>query len=267
MNLQNDFDFSARKRVVVKVGTSTLAYKTGNINIRRVQKLIEVFSDLKNAGHDIIFVTSGAVGIGVGCAGLSKKPTDMPTKQACAAIGQSQLMSFYSTEFAKHNHTVAQILATRDVFTNDIRRENIFNTMHKLLEMGIVPIINANDSVSIEQLDFDENDTLSAMSAEVCSADLLVILTDVDGLYDKNPKLPDAKLIPLVTEVTDEMMAAASEKGSELASGGMLTKIEAAQIAGNAGIPTVIIKGDCPEVLYDLFDNKATCTLFNLERK
>ena len=139
--------------------------------------------------------------------------------------------------------------------------------MHKLLEMGIVPIINANDSVSIEQLDFDENDTLSAMSAEVCSADLLVILTDVDGLYDKNPKLPDAKLIPLVTKVTDEMIAAAGEKGSELASGGMLTKIEAAIIAGDAGIPTVIIKGDCPEVLYDLFDNKATCTLFNLERK
>lgn len=265
MKEKTDFDFSLRKRIVVKVGTSTLAYKTGNMNIRRVENLIKVFSDLINAGHEIIFVTSGAVGIGVGCAGLEKKPSDMPTKQACAAIGQSQLMSFYSSEFSKHNHTVAQILATRDVFSNQIRLENIFNTLHRLLEMGVVPIINANDSVSIEQLDFDENDTLSAMSAVVCGADLLVILTDVDGLYDKDPKLPDAKHIPLVKKVTDEMIAAAGEKGSELASGGMLTKIEAAVIASESNIPTVIIKGENPEILYDLFENKAICTLFNLE--
>ena len=189
----------------------------------------------------------------------------MPTKQACAAVGQSRLMSFYQSEFSRFNHTVAQILATRDVFSNKIRRENIFNTMHTLLSMGIIPIINANDSVSIEQLDFDENDTLSALSAEVCGADLLVILTDVDGLYDRNPSEPDAKLIPVVHKVTDEMIAAAGEKGSELASGGMITKIEAAVIAGEAGIPTVIIKGDEPEYLYDLFDNKAVCTLFDLK--
>lgn len=267
MNSQKDFDFSQRKRVVIKVGTSTLAYKSGNLNIRRVQKLIEVFSDLKNAGHEIIFVTSGAVGVGVGCIGLKERPKDMPTKQACAAIGQNQLMSFYSAEFARFNHTTAQILATRDVFSNKERRENLYNTMHTLLSLGVVPIINANDSVSIEQLDFDENDTLSAMVAEIADADLLVILTDVDGLYDKNPKLPDAKLIPLVEKVTDEMIAAAGDKGSELASGGMLTKIEAAIIAGEAAIPTAIIKGENPELLYDLFDNKAACTLFNLDNK
>lgn len=259
-------DFSAKKRAVIKVGTSTLTYKTGNINVRRVKKMVEVLSDLKNAGHDIVLVTSGAVGIGVGCIGLQKKPTEMPVKQACAAVGQSQLMSFYSSEFSRFNHTVAQILATRDVFSNDIRRENIYNTMHTLLSMGIIPIVNANDSVSIEQLDFDENDTLSALTAEVCEADLLVILTDVEGLYDKNPSLPDAKLIPLVNRITDEMIAAAGEKGSELASGGMLTKIEAAMLAGEKGIPTVIIKGDDPAVLYDLFDNKATCTLFELKK-
>ena len=230
-------DFAAKKRVVIKVGTSTLTYKTGNINVRRVKKMVEVLSDLKNAGHDIVLVTSGAVGIGVGCIGLQKKPTDMPVKQACAAVGQSQLMSFYGEEFSKFNHTVAQILATRDVFSNDIRRSNIYNTMHTLLSMGIIPIVNANDSVSIEQLDFDENDTLSALTAEVCEADLLVILTDVDGLYDKNPSLPDARLIPLVNKVTDQMIAAAGEKGSELASGGMLTKIEAAVLAGEKGIP------------------------------
>lgn len=259
------FDFSARKRVVIKVGTSTLTYKTGNINMRRVKKMVEVLSDLKNEGHDIILVSSGAVGVGVGCIGLQSRPTDMPTKQACAAVGQSKLMGFYQDEFARFNHTVAQILATRDVFSNKIRRENIFNTMHTLLSMGIIPIINANDSVSIEQLDFDENDTLSALIAEVASADLLVILTDVDGLYDKNPSEPDAKLIPVVHKVTDEMIAAAGEKGSELASGGMLTKIEAAVIAGENGIPTAIIKGDNPEYLYELFDNKAVCTLFDLK--
>lgn len=259
-----NFDYSARKRVVIKVGTSTLTYKTGNINVRRVKKMVEVLSDLKNAGHDIILVSSGAVGVGVGIIGLQKKPTDMPTKQACAAVGQSRLMSFYRSEFSRFNHNVAQILATRDVFSNKIRRENIFNTMHTLLSMGIIPIVNANDSVSIEQLDFDENDTLSALTAEVCGADLLVILTDVEGLYDKNPAEPDAKLIPVVHKLTDSMIAAAGEKGSELASGGMLTKLEAAEIAAEGNIPTVIIKGDNPEILYDLFDNKAVCTLFDL---
>lgn len=261
----NSFDFSSRKRIVIKVGTSTLTHKTGNINVRRVKKMVEVLSDLKNAGHDIILVSSGAVAVGVGSIGLREKPSDMPTKQACAAVGQSRLMSFYQSEFSHFNHTVAQILATRDVFSNKIRRENIFNTMHTLLALGIIPIINANDSVSIEQLDFDENDTLSALIAEVCDADLLVILTDVEGLYDKNPSEPGAKLIRTVHKVTDEMIAAAGEKGSKLASGGMLTKIEAAVIAGEADIPTVIIKGDEPEYLYELFENKAVCTLFDLK--
>ena len=261
----DNFDFSARKRVVVKVGTSTLAYKTGNINLRRTKKLVQVLSDLKNSGHDVILVTSGAVGIGAGSIGLARKPTEIPMKQACAAIGQSRLMSFYSTEFARYNHTVSQILATRDVFSNKTRRENIYNTMHTLLSMGVIPIINANDSVSVEQLDFDENDTLSALIAGVCGADLLVMLTDVEGLYDKNPSEPDAKLIPVVNKITDSMIASAGEKGSELASGGMLAKIEAASIAGAENIPAVIIKGENPEILYDLFENKAVCTLFDLK--
>ncbi len=264
MEKSEDFNYSDKKRIVIKVGTSTLTYKTGNINLRRVKKLVEVLSDLKNAGHDVVLVTSGAVGVGVGCIGLQSRPASMSAKQACAAVGQSRLMSFYDSEFSRFNHTVAQILATRDVFSNDIRRKNLYNTMHTLLSMGIVPIVNANDSVSIEQLDFDENDTLSALTAEVCEADLLIILTDVKGLYDKNPSLPDAKLIPVIGKITDSMIAAAGEKGSELASGGMITKIEAASIAGQSGIPTVIIKGDDPEILYSLFENKAECTLFNL---
>lgn len=255
------------RRIVVKVGTSTLCYKTGNLNLRRVQKLIEVLSDLKNEGRDIIFVTSGAVGIGVGRAGLPSRPADMPTKQACAAIGQCELMNIYGREFLKYNHTVAQLLVTRDVVSNKTRRENAFNTLHRLLEMGVVPIINANDTVSIEQLDFDENDTLSALMATLCEADLLIMLTDVDGLYDRDPALPDAKHIPLVHKVTDKMIAAVGEKGSALASGGMLTKLEAACIAGEYGIPSVIINGERPEILYDLFDGTAKCTVFQLNGK
>ncbi len=254
------------KRVVIKVGTSTLCYKTGNLNIRRVRKLIEVMSDLKNEGRDIIFVTSGAVGIGVGRAGLTARPKDIPTKQACAAIGQCELMNIYDREFSKFNHTVAQLLVTRDVISNKTRHENAFNTLHRLLEMNIVPIINANDTVSIEQLDFDENDTLSAVMAQLCEADLLVILTDVDGLYARNPSDPDAKHIPVVNKLTDEMLSSAKQKGSELASGGMITKLEAASIAGENGIPTVIINGDDPEKLYGIFDGSAKCTIFDLAR-
>ena len=254
------------KRVVIKVGTSTLCYKTGNLNLRRVRKLIEVMSDLKNEGRDIIFVTSGAIGIGVGRAGLAKRPTDIPTKQACAAIGQCELMNIYDREFSKFNHTVAQLLVTRDVISNKTRHENAFNTLHRLLEMNIVPIINANDTVSIDQLDFDENDTLSAIMAQLCEADLLVILTDVDGLYDMNPSDPDAKHIPVVHKITDELINSTRQKGSELASGGMITKLEAAMIAGENGIPTVIINGDDPENLYGLFDGTAKCTVFDLEQ-
>lgn len=252
------------KRVVIKVGTSTLCYKTGNLNIRRVRKLIEVMSDLKNEGRDIIFVTSGAIGIGVGRAGLTKRPTDIPTKQACAAIGQCELMNIYDREFAKFNHTVAQLLVTRDVVSNKTRHENAFNTLHRLLEMNIVPIINANDTVSIDQLDFDENDTLSAVMAQLCEADLLVILTDVDGLYDRNPQDPEAKHIPVVNKLTDELINSTRAKGSELASGGMITKLEAAMIAGESNIPTVIINGDDPENLYRIFDGSAKCTVFDL---
>lgn len=259
-------DFSEIKRVVVKVGTSSLTYRSGCLNIRHVKRLVEVLSDLQNAGHEIILVTSGAIGVGVATIGLKSRPAEMPARQACAAVGQCQLMNLYSEHFLHYNHKVAQILATRDVFSNKIRRENIFNTMHTLISMGIIPIVNANDSVSIEQLDFDENDTLSALIAEVADADLLVMMTDVDGLYDKNPKLPDAKLITSVEKITDEMIAAAGEKGSELASGGMLTKLEAASIAGEAGIPAVIINGEYPEILYDLFENKARCTVFNIGR-
>ncbi|NLJ16649.1 MAG: glutamate 5-kinase [Clostridiales bacterium] len=255
-------NFNDKKRIVIKVGTSTLAYSTGNLNLRRVSKLIEVFSDIKNSGKEIVFVTSGAIGVGVGKSGLTKRPADTPTKQACAAIGQSELMNIYDNEFGKHNHTIAQILLTRDVISNAERKNNVKNTFEKLFELGAIPIINANDSVSIAQLDFDENDTLSAMVAQLCGADLLIILTDVDGLYDGDPKNPDSRLIESVEKITPELISVVGQKGSELASGGMLTKLEAADIATNSGIDTVIINGENPEILYDLLDGKAKFTHF-----
>lgn len=260
-------DFSERKRVVFKVGTAELAYKTGGLNIRRVSSLVTVLSDLKNSGKEIALVTSGAVGVGMGAAGFTEKPRDMPTKQALAAIGQCELMRMYVDMFGRYNHTAAQILMTRDVISNPERRVNITNTFGRLFELNVLPIINANDSVSISHLDFDENDTLSATVARLCGADLLVLLTDVDGLYNQNPKEPGAKLIPEVGRITTDMIAAASGgAGSDLASGGMLTKLEAAQIASEDGIPTVIINGKDPGRLYDLFENKAVCTLINANR-
>jgi len=257
-------DLSQKKRIVIKVGSSTLAYPTGRLNLLRIETLIKVLSDLKNSGKDIVFVTSGAVaaGMGVAALALSGPPRSMPEKQACAAIGQRELMTVYDREFTKYGHSIGQILITRDVVSNSERKQNVTNTLNTLLSWGVIPIINANDSVSIEQLDFDENDTLSAMTAKLCGADLLVILTDVDGLYDRNPSLPDAKHLPLVHKITAEMTACAKEKGSDFAKGGMLTKLEAAMLALEDDIDTVILKGDKPENLYDLFRNQAKCTIF-----
>lgn len=255
-------DYSKKNRIVIKVGSSNLTYKTGNLNLRRVAKLIEIFSDIKNSGKEVIFVTSGAIPVGVGKLGLTSRPSDFPTKQACAAIGQCELMSIYDREFSKFGHTIGQILLTRDVISNPERKKNVKNTFRRLLEMGTIPVINANDTVSISHLDFDENDTLSAMVAQLCEADLLVLLTDVDGLFDKNPSHPDAKLIPVIETITEEMISGAVGKGSEHSSGGMLTKLEAAQIATISGIDTVVINGNRLENIYDLLDNNVTCTLF-----
>ncbi|MBP1580685.1 MAG: glutamate 5-kinase [Oscillospiraceae bacterium] len=258
-NLEN------KKRIVIKVGSSTLAYPTGHLNIRKCQHLIEVMSDIKNSGREVIFVTSGAQGVGAAQAGLPCKPADMPGKQACAAIGQSELMTFYSETFGKYNHKVAQLLLTRDVISNKERKTNVINTFNRLFEMGVIPIINANDAISIKQLDFDENDTLSAIVASLCEADLLVMLTDVDGLYDGDPKKPGSKLIPVVEKITPEIIAAAQGAGSALGTGGMLTKIEAAQIATEAGIDTVIIGNQDPDLLYELFEGEPVCTYFKAE--
>lgn len=256
--------FADKKRVVIKVGSSSLTYpETGNINIRRTRALVEVLADLKNSGKEIIFVTSGAGAVGAAKCGFRKKPSDVPSKQACAAIGQSELMKFYSETFGQYNHQVAQLLLTRDVISNDVRRTNVINTFDKLFELGVIPIINANDVVSIRQLDFDENDTLSALVASLVNADLLVMLTDVDGLYTGNPEDTNSRLISEVDAINSDIIAMAQGAGSSVGTGGMLTKIEAAQIATESGIDTVIIGNKNPKLLYDLFESdNAVCTYF-----
>lgn len=257
-------NFADRKRVVVKVGSSSLAYpETGSLNIRKSRALVEVLADLKNSGKEIVFVSSGAQCVGAAKGGFLSKPKDTPSKQACAAIGQTELMNFYSETFGQFNHTVAQLLLTRDVISNETRRANVINTFNRLFELSVVPIINANDVVSIEHLDFDENDTLSAIVAQLCSADLLVLLTDVDGLYDGDPGDPNSHFIPEVSDITTEIIGYAQGTGSAVGSGGMLSKIEAAKIATEAGIDTVIIGNKDPALLYRLFENDdARCTYF-----
>ncbi len=250
-------------RIVIKVGTSTLAYPTGLINIRRVEELCRVMSDLKNAGHELVLISSGAIGMGVGKLGLGKRPTDIPTKQAAAAIGQCELMYTYDKLFGEYNHTVAQILLTGADIENETRRKNFHNTMFRLLEFGVLPVINENDTVATEEIVIGDNDTLGAIVAANVDADLLILLSDIDGLYTKDPhKYADAELIPVVEELTPEILALAEGKGSELGTGGMKTKLRAAEIAVTAGIDMIIANGSEPNLLYNVIDGKPFGTRF-----
>lgn len=250
-------------RIAVKVGTSTLAHATGRLNIRQVESLVKVLSDLKNAGHEIVLISSGAIGMGVGKLLLSERPTDIPTKQAAAAVGQCELMYTYDRLFAEYNHTVAQILLTREDVETPDRKENFHNTVFRLLELQALPIINENDTVATHEITLGDNDTLSAIVAANVRADLLVLLSDIDGLFTADPrKDPNATLIPEVKELTPEILALAGGKGSNLGTGGMETKLRAAQIATEAGLTMVIANGADPEVLYDIAEGKPVGTRF-----
>ncbi len=250
-------------RIVIKIGTSTLTHKTGNLNIRRVEKLCEVISDIKNAGHEIILVSSGAIGMGVGKLGLGKKPDDVPSRQAAAAVGQCELMYIYDKLFDQYHHTVAQILIAGTDLEHEQRKENFSNTVGKLLEFGALPIINENDTVATEEIVIGDNDTLGALVSRLVGADLLILLSDIEGLYTADPrKDPNAKLITEVTEVTDELKALASGKGTVLGTGGMVTKLQAAEICMEAGIQMIIANGAVPENLYDIMDGKEVGTKF-----
>ena len=257
-------NISDKKRIVIKLGTSTLAHKTGKLNLRRMTELVSIIADLHKNGREIIIVSSGAMGLGFGKIGLREKPNDTPTKQAVAAIGQCKLMSVYGDMFERYSINVAQILLTKTVIENG-RRKNVENTLEKLLEFGVIPIVNENDTVAIDELELEigENDTLSAIVAVLSKADLLVILSDIDGLYTCDPnKNPDAKPITVVEEITSEIENMAGGAGSHLGTGGMATKINAARIATEYGIDMVILNGRNPNNLYDLFDGMEIGTIF-----
>ena len=250
-------------RIVIKLGTSTLTHATGNLNIRRVDKLCRALSDIKNAGHEVILVSSGAVGMGVGKLSLKERPSDIPSKQAVAAVGQCELMYTYDRAFSEHNHVVAQILLSAYDVENEERRRNFHNTIFRLLELGVLPIINENDTVATEELTIGDNDTLSAIVAVSAGADLLVLLSDIDGLYTADPhKNPDAKLLTEVHGITPEIIALAGGKGSSLGTGGMMTKLRAAQLANDAGLDMIIASGADPDLLYDIIEGKPVGTRF-----
>ncbi len=240
-------------RIVIKIGTSTLAHATGRLNIHRTTELCKVISDLKNAGHEMILVSSGAIGMGIGKLSLKGKPTDIPTKQAAAAVGQSELMYTYDRLFSEHNHTVAQILLTGSDFQAEDRHKNFNNALTRLLELEVLPIINENDTIATEEIKVGDNDTLSALVAVSAKADLLILLSDVDGLYSADPhKNKGAQLINEVHEISSEIVALAGGEGSSLGTGGMKTKIGAAKICTENGCDMVIANGDNPEILYDI---------------
>ena len=250
-------------RIVVKVGTSTLAHSTGRLNIRHVEELVKVLSDLKNAGHEMILVSSGAIGMGVGKLNLPGKPADIPTKQAAAAVGQCELMYTYDKLFSGYNHTVAQILLTGEDVDHEERRTNFENTMYRLLELGALPIINENDTVATAEIKVGDNDTLGGIVACCVKADLLVLLSDIDGLYTADPrKDPNASLISVVEEVTPDIEALAGGKGSELGTGGMGTKLKAAKMVNAVGCDMIITNGEHPNSLYDIVEGKAVGTRF-----
>lgn len=244
-------------RIVVKVGTSTLAYESGRLNIRHIEDFCRVLSDLKNRGHEIIVVSSGAIGMGMGKLSLKKRPEDIRTRQAAAAVGQCELMYTYDKMFAEYNHTVAQLLITNYVINNSDMAENFKNTLNRLLELEVIPIINENDTVSTAEIGIGDNDTLGAIVTVLSGADLLVLLSDIDGLFTADPhKDKNAKLISEITEITEEIRSVSGGAGSDNGTGGMVTKLNAADMCMKAGCDMIIANGSSPKVLYDIIEGK-----------
>lgn len=254
-------------RIVIKVGTSTLTHKSGRLNIRCTENLCKIISDLKNLDNEVILVSSGAIGMGVGKLNLTKKPSDIPTKQAAAAVGQCELMYAYDRMFSGYSHTIAQILITKDDFSHEDRHQNFINTLEKLLEFNVLPIINENDTIATSEIKVGDNDTLSSYVAKSVHADILIIMSDIDGLYTANPSThKDATLISEVTSLTDDIIALGEGAGSELGTGGMKTKLDAAKICMEANCEMVIINGKNPSLLYDVLEGKQVGTRFKVNK-
>ncbi|MBR2590017.1 MAG: glutamate 5-kinase [Clostridia bacterium] len=251
------------KRLVVKVGTSTLTYENGKMNIRRMSKLAEVLSDIANSGVEVVLVSSGAIGVGVQKLGLSEKPKSTKGQQAAASVGQSELMFIYDKLFGEYNQNISQLLLTSEDIDNEKRRSNLLDTFEALFEFGVIPIVNENDSTTTDEIEFGDNDTLSSLTAKLVGADMLVILSDINGLYNKDPnRFEDAKIIHTVETVNDSIYEMAGGAGSRMGTGGMKTKLDAAVIATAAHMDMVIMNGSDPTDLYKVLDGEPVGTLF-----
>lgn len=252
------------KRIIIKIGTTSLTYANGKINLKHIEKIAWVLSDLRNQGKEVILVSSGAIAVGAERLGLSERPRDTIGKQASSAVGQAVLMQIYEKFFMEYNQKVAQILLTKDVFDYEIKRRNTRNTLYKLWELGVIPIVNENDTVATDELnEFSDNDTLSAFVAKLVEGDVLVILSDIDGMYDKDPnESKDANIISVVEKIDDSIYTIAGGSKSSLGTGGMITKVKAAKIANDAGIDMIIASGENPKILFDIFEGKNIGTLF-----
>ncbi|BBF42286.1 glutamate 5-kinase [Lachnospiraceae bacterium KM106-2] len=256
-----------KKRIVVKIGSSTITHEeTGSLNLLKLERLIRILTDLRNQGKEVVLVSSGAIAVGRKTLGLKEKPTETQVKQACAAVGQSRLMMVYEKLFAEYSQVPAQILMTKYTMINEISRINARNTFEQLLSMGVIPIVNENDTVSTDELeygDFGDNDTLSAIVAALINADMLILLSDIDGLYSDDPRNnPNAKFIDTVEKITDELCQMAKGPTSSVGTGGMTTKISAARIANDSGADMVIANGKEVSVITDVLDGKQVGTLF-----
>lgn len=261
---------SKYKRIVVKIGTSSIINSDNSINMKTIHTLSFVLSQLNQSGHEVILVTSGAVGVGMNTIGLKTRPTDIGKLQALSAIGQSELMDLYSDSFKESDQTVAQLLLTRDVVDYPKSSENVLKTINTLLEDKVIPIINENDAVSVDefnhQTSFGENDQLAAIVTKFVDADLLIILSDIDGLFDANPKdNPNAKLLSWVPEISDDLMQVAGGHGSQYGTGGMQTKLNAAKIILDNHRKMAILNGDDPAIINDFISGRPVGTYFGAE--
>lgn len=260
-----------KKRIVVKIGSSSLTHEeTGHLNLAKMEKLVRVLTDLRNQGKEIVLVSSGAIAVGRKAMGIDQKPKETSLKQACAAIGQAQLMMVYQKLFAEYSQVTAQILMTKLTMVHEVSRFNAKNTFDELLSMGVIPIVNENDTVATDELeygDFGDNDTLSAIVAALIGADLLILLSDIDGLYTDDPRHnPDAKFVEYVPLIDEKLFSMGKDAGSSVGTGGMKTKISAAKIATDSGADMVIANGDDVYVLYDIIEGKNIGTLFRAHK-
>jgi glutamate 5-kinase len=269
MKMQGESFMKKWKRIVVKVGTSTLTYPSCRLNIRRIEKLVKVLSDIRNSGTEVLLVSSGAIAMGVGKLGLSKRPSGLAEKQACAAVGQCELMYIYDKLFSEYNHNVAQVLLTGSDLKNPAHLENVRNTIHNLIKLDTIPVLNENDTVSTDEItSIGDNDTLAALVCEAADADLLILLSDIDGLYTADPnKDKSAEIIHRVSQITPKIRSLAGGSSTSQGTGGMATKVNAAAICLKDHIDMVIANGSDPLILYDILQGKEAGTLFSSNLK